>query len=374
MYYKLLLLLIITCEFFGAFTFLSDPDKQENAQCRKLEKFLNMYNEIKLNGNWDHIDEGINLSLGMVDPSIRNLKQRLYITKELIAIPKNTSDTFDLALENGVKLFQNNHGLKITGIADIKTIRELNISIVRRIHQIELNIERWKKMPPEFESLCILVNIAAGSLDVMIQDSSALNMKVIVGRLYRKTPVFNADMSYIEFNPYWVIPPGIMKKDILPKLKADNSYIETHHMQVFDNDKKINASAINWNNIDPDHCAYKIIQSPGSENPMGVVKFSFPNKYYVYLHDTPSKSLFEFSSLTFSSGCIRLSKAIELAKYLLEQDKKWNVTKTDSLIHTGKNKKIYLDKPIKVYITYFTAWVNKDGDLQFAPDIYKRDI
>jgi murein L,D-transpeptidase YcbB/YkuD len=374
MYYRLFLILVISCEFFGVFFFSLNSDKQENTEYLQLKQYLSTYQEIKNTGGWPSINEGEPLKLGIVEPRVIDLKRRLIITKELTAASEIVSDTFDTALKKSIEQFQKNHGLIVTGIADTKTIKELNVSIDTRIRQIELNMERWKQMPIEFEKLYVLVNIAAGNLDVMLQDSSILKMKVIVGRLYRKTPVFNASMTHIEFNPYWVIPPGIMKKDILPKLKKDPTYLETHHMQVFENQKKISADAIQWGNIDPDDCSYKIIQSPGLENPMGVVKFTFPNKHYVYMHDTPAKNLFESSSLTFSSGCIRLSKAVELAKCILKMDNNLEVWQTDSLIGIGKNYKIYLNKPIKVYISYFTAWVNKNGDLQFASDIYKRDI
>jgi murein L,D-transpeptidase YcbB/YkuD len=374
MYYRLLLILIISCTSICAFLFLSDSGKRENSQYLLLKQYLSTYQEIRNKGGWRNINEGGSLRLGMVGSRVKDLKSRLIISSELKTSYEFESDTFDVTLEKSIKKFQKNHGLAVTGIADAKTIKEFNVSIDTRIHQIELNLERWKQMPVEFEKLYIFVNIAAGNLDVILQDSSILNMKVIVGRLYRKTPVFSADMTHIEFNPYWIIPPGIMKKDILPKLKKDPAYLEAHHMQVFENQKKVSAIDIQWGNIDPDHCSYKIIQSPGSENPMGVVKFTFPNKHYVYMHDTPVKNLFESSSLTFSSGCIRLSKAVELAKCILKMDNNLEASQTDSLIHIGKNHKIELNKPIKVYISYFTVWVNKDGDLQFTTDIYKRDI
>lgn len=373
MYYKLGLLLMLTVEVFGVFATLSDSTDTENKQFTQLKKYLDSYIEIKNKGGWQTIKEGNALRLGMKDPRVTDLKNRLFITHELIKTGDSVSDTFDLSLETALKAFQKNHGIPVNGVADTKTIRELNTPVGKRIQQIELNLKRWKDYPAEFEQCYVFVNIAAGSLDLMIQDSAVFKMKVIVGRTYRKTPVFDADLAYLEFNPYWVIPPGIMKKDILPKLRSNPSYLQSNHMQVFYNHKKIDPSTIQWDNIDPGNFPYTVIQDPGPENPMGVVKFAFPNNYYVYMHDTPSRKLFESTSNTFSSGCIRLSKAKELANCILKYDRDWDSTKTDSLIGTTKNTKIYLKKPVKVYISYFTAWVNQSGELQFAPDIYKRD-
>lgn len=373
MYYKLSLLLVLTLEVFGFFTVRPDSNVKENKQFTQLKKYLDSYIEIKNKGGWQSIKEGNVLRLGVTDPRVIDLKNRLFITHELIKTGESVSDTFDLNLETAIKAFQKNHGIPVSGVADTKTIRELNAPVGKRIQQIELNLKRWKDYPAEFEQCYVFVNIAAGNLDLMIQDSAVFTMKVIVGRPYRKTPVFDADMTYLEFNPYWVVPPGIMKRDILPKLKSNPSYLRSNHMQVFYNHKKIDPSTIQWKSVDAGNCPYTVVQNPGPENPMGVVKFAFPNKYYVYMHDTPSRNLFESPSNTFSSGCIRLSKATELANYILSYDRPWDTTKTDSLIGTTKNTKIYLKKPVKVYISYFTAWVNQAGDLQFATDIYKRD-
>lgn len=373
MYYRSLLILVLALEIFGIFVFASGNGVQENEHYIRLKKYLDAYTEIKNKGGWQSIKEGKVLHLGMKDPRVAELKKRLSVTNELLQLPGIVSDTFDLELETAVKTFQKNHGIPVTGIADAKTIHELNYPVSKRIRQIELNLKRWKTYPAKFETCYVFVNIASGQLDMIVNDSSVLAMKVIVGRLYRKTPVFSADLHSIEINPYWIIPPGILKKDVLPKLKTNASYLKKNNMEVFYNDKRIDPSTVNWNKTDPAHCPYKIIQNPGPANPMGLVKFSFPNKYYVYMHDTPAKELFDASSLTFSSGCIRLSKATELATCILKQDGEWTGGKTDSLIATGKNDRIYLKTPIKVYIGYFTAWVNQAGDLQFAPDIYKRD-
>ncbi len=375
MNYRIFFLFVLINIFLGTVTYLYSQSNLENfnPQYSQLKEYLIKYKEIQKNGGWPIIKAGKKIGLGVSDPCIKKLKQRLLISGELIKIQEIITDSFDIELENAVKQFQNNHELDVTGIADEKTIQELNISVSSRIHQIEINMKRWQEMPPEFEKQYLFVNIAANKLEFVENDLSIISMKIIVGRFYRKTPVFNSDLTYISFNPYWIVPPGIMKKDVLPKIKKDTSFIQKNDMVVFQDNKKINYADINWDKIDSNSSQYKIIQNPGRENPLGVVEFSFPNPYYVYMHDTPFKKLFEEASPAYSSGCIRLSKAVELAKYLLNKDKNWKEDKIDSLINCGKNNKVYLEKPIKVYITYFTAWVNKKGVLQFAPDIYKRD-
>lgn len=337
-----------------------------------LKDYLLKYKTIKDKGGWSVIKTGKLLSQGVSDPSLKKLKQRLFITGELSDYYGNESDTFDITLKNAIKQFQKNHRLDTTGIVDGKTLHELNVPVSTRIHQIEINMERWKKSPIQYPKTHISVNLAANKLDVIVNDSSIMDMKIIVGRYNRKTPTFNGDLTIIEFNPYWIIPPGIIKKDILPKILKNASYIQTNGMQVFIKGKKEDPKAINWNDINSND--YQIIQKPSVKNPLGVVKFSFPNNYFVYMHDTPLKKLFEVPYPAFSSGCIRLSKAVDLAKCLLKVDKNWVPEKIDSLISTAKNIRTQLNKPIKIYITYYTVWVNKEGFLQFAPDIYKKDV
>ncbi|HXU28720.1 MAG TPA: L,D-transpeptidase family protein [Bacteroidia bacterium] len=375
MRYKIFFLFLLLNILLGAFILSPKNNVQEevNLQCALLQKYLDKYQEIKNQGGWPVIKAGKIISLGMTDTRMQKIKQRFIISGELIKTTTTITDTFDVALENAVKQFQKNNSLQITGIIDNKTIKELNISVAARIHQLEINLERWKNMPSKFEKKYFFINIAANEFELIENDSLIMSMKIIVGRSDRKTPVFNADVTYIIFNPYWIIPPGIMKKDILQKVKADTSYISKNNMIVYKDNKEIAYTNLNWDEVDSNHVHYKIIQTPGPNNPLGVIEFTFPNPYFVYMHDTPSKKLFDEPSPAFSSGCIRVSKAVELAKYILLEDKNWKGDKIDSLINTGKNYKVYLNNPIKIYITYFTAWVNKDGSLQFAPDIYKKD-
>lgn len=251
-------------------------------------------------------------------------------------------------------------------------------NINQRIKQISINMERWKQLPADMEKQYIMVNIADFKLEAKENDSVILDMNIIVGRRYRNTPVFSSTIIYLEFNPYWYIPPGIMKKDIIPKIKEDPEYLNKMNIRLIKKGtqvkagEKIDPKTINWEDMTKDF-PYHMIQKPGPDNPMGIVKYIFPNGYNVYLHDTPAKELFDKPSPMFSSGCIRVSKARELSIYLLKSNQDWNADRIDRTIKSGKTMKVDLAEPVRIYIQYFTAWVNKKGELQLREDIYNRD-
>lgn len=340
-------------------------------QYDSLNEYLKQYEIIKKNGGWPKIITSQTLKIGMSYPEIKNIKKRLSVTGELTNSNEYVTDTFDIKLKKAIITFQRNHSLKPTGIIDKKTLYELNVGIDYRIHQIKVNMNRWQNLTSQFENYYILVNIASGNLELIEDNSTKLKMRVIIGRYYRQTPVFSSYITMVDFNPYWVIPPGIFKKDILPKLKANPNYANERNMYVTQNNKIVR-SKVNWNAIEADS-PYTLIQKPGPKNPLGVIKFIFPNKYFVYMHDTPDKNLFDVDRFNFSSGCIRLSQALELGEYLLNHDQNWTRQKIDSVIAKENNYKVTLLNPVKIYICYFTAWVNRDGSLQFTKDIYNRD-
>ena len=196
----------------------------------------------------------------------------------------------------------------------------------------------------------------------------------MVGKPYWKTPVFKAMLQYIVVNPYWVVPPGILKKEILPKIKKDPSYLEKNNMEVVDlKGRKINSYSINWKKINPKRFPYIIRQKPGPQNALGRIKFIFPNKHFVFLHDTPAKNLFSKTIRAFSHGCIRVEKPLELAELLFKNSKKWNIEKIKKAISSNKNQIIHLEEELPIYILYWTVVQNEDKTITFLPDIYNRD-
>jgi murein L,D-transpeptidase YcbB/YkuD len=239
-------------------------------------------------------------------------------------------------------------------------------------------MERWKALPPDLGRFYIFVNTADFMLKVIKNDMVVMQMRVIVGRTYRRTPIFNSKLTHIILNPSWHIPPSIIKNDILPQIKKNKGYLQEKHIKIFYYDEKqklteVSGDSIDWNNISMKSFPYKLIQDPGEDNALGLVKFMFANDYNVYMHDTPSKELFNDSEPTFSSGCIRLSHALDLAMILLKNNTEWPIQKIIKTIGNGKTVTISLSEPVNIYIQYFTAWVNGEGMIQFRKDIYKRD-
>ena len=336
----------------------------------KLYAYLIKYNDIKKKGGWPQIKFKHVLKRGDIGPALILIRKRLIISGDHEPTYLKC-DTFNQDLEKGIKRFQYRHNIKEDGIIGVKTITAMNVPVEQRIREIEINLKRWEgfKIPAD---TFIFVNIAAQELKMFYHDSIAIRMKIIVGRETRKTLQFNAWLNEIEVNPHWIIPPGIINLDILPKLKSDCKFPANEKINVYLNHAILNTCNVFWDSI-TDASSFVFIQEPGEENPMGKIKFNFPNPYFIYFHDTPAKELFEMENRTFSSGCIRLADAQKLALLLLEKDRAWNESKLDSLIKSKESIKIPLHSAVAVSINYFTAWTDKQGLLMFASDIYKCD-
>jgi len=229
---------------------------------------------------------------------------------------------------------------------------------------------RW--LPDSIGSRLIMANIADNTLYMYNGSDTLIRMRMIVGRSYRKTPVFNATITYLVFSPSWTVPPGIMRNDIIPSVMRNPNYLAEKNMQVYDSNRKpVDPASINWRT---QGMRYTVRQAPGRNNALGKVKFMFPNKHNVYLHDTPDRELFARDAHAFSSGCIRVQNPFELAKIMLSDLPQWN----DSLIHqamnNNKERTVVLKTPVDIYIYYLTAWVDNFGIVQYRSDIYNNDV
>ncbi len=343
-------------------------------QYQKLKDKLAIYQQIVINGGWKTIPNGPKLKLGDKSKRVQLLQERLLITGELNSIKQK--GVFDKSLKKAVMLFQKSHGIYPDGIVGQSTLQALNVSAEMRTRQIELNMERIRLLPNDLGRKYILVNIPDYSLAVFDDNKMILSMPVIVGRDQKlQSCVLSSAIRYVDFNPYWYIPNSIAIKEILPKLKRDPKYLYNHNMEVFTNygTPPIDPTTIDWKSISESNFSYKFRQIPSESNPLGQVKFIFPNSCGIYLHDTSDPELFKHSKRAFSHGCIRIGKPIDLATYLLSDKSNWTRDQILSTIKTGKNKAIYLSEPINIYIVYQTAWVNESGILQFRNDIYNID-
>jgi murein L,D-transpeptidase YcbB/YkuD len=214
-------------------------------------------------------------------------------------------------------------------------------------------------------------------LDVIENEQTLMRMRTIVGKGYRRTPVFSEKITYLVINPYWHVPPNIAVKDKLPLIKKDSYYLAREHMRVFQgwgsDAKEFDPRTVDWSKVTAQGFKYRLVQDPGPWNALGRIKFMFPNRFNVYLHDTPSRELFKKTTRTFSSGCIRIEKPIDLAEYLLRGDSKWTREAILAAIDRQAERTIRLPEPIPLHLLYWTAWVDERGVVQFRDDIYGRD-
>ncbi len=351
-----------------------------------LKKHLENYRKIKESGGWPRIPiTNSKLTIGKRDPRVLLVKERLFITGDLklktdpeTGYPWDSlymnDDLFDETLFEAVKRFQKRHQLKIDGVIGPNTIRAMNISVEQKIKTIELNLDLWRKLPRNLGKRYIIVNIPGFHLYAFENNKIVTDMKVVVGKQEWNTPIFNDYMTYIVVNPHWNIPDSIFKDEILPELKKDPTYLERKNIKVITGWEKedlyIDPQLIDWENFDFSTWNIRLRQEPGEKNPLGRLKFMFPNKYNVYLHDTPMKSLFNKNSREFSHGCIRVEKPLELVKFVLNNDSYWTIEKILEEIESGETKNVPLPEAIPIYILYFTAWPEKDGTISFANDIY----
>lgn len=350
------------------------PDTREYERIRRA---LADYRAMARRGGWTEVPPGDTLALGDRAERVRPLRARLVETGDLAADAGGEPILFDAAVEQAVKRFQYRHGLTRDGIVGPATLAALNVPVERRIEQMILNMERRRWMPADLGERYVFVNLADFVLKVVDGPKTIHDARVIVGKPYHRTPVFSGMMSYIVLNPYWHVPPSIAGNEILPKLKRDPGYLVNQGIRVFSSWSgdavELDPYSVDWSSLSPSRFPYKLRQDAGALNALGRVKFMFPNRFNVYLHDTPSRALFARTVRSFSHGCIRVEHPIALAELLLRDDPDWPRERIDAVLARGEQTVVNLKRPIPVHLTYLTAWVNKDGSVHFRNDIYDRD-
>lgn len=338
----------------------------------QLKKFLS----IKDSGGWTQISEGPTLKTGMTDSvRIPQLINRLMITGDLNP-DEHPSYTLDIYLEQALRQYQKRNGLEVDGALGKQTIESLNIPIEIRIEQILVNLERYRWISQDLGKHYIIVNIADFQMQVFQNGALTYEENVIVGKTYRKTPVFSSKMTYIVLNPYWVVPPTILFQDFLPEIQKNPSFLVSKNIKVlkgFGTDAQIiDPSTVDWTLYSKNNFPFTLRQDPGPTNALGAVKFIFPNTYNVYIHDTPSKEMFLRTDRAFSSGCIRLKNPLNFAYYLAKNNPGWSKESIDKVLKEGKEHTLLLKNPLNVHILYLTCWVD-NGQIHFRKDIYNRD-
>ncbi len=320
-------------------------------QYNLLKGYLKKYRALEAGNHFAEL-HGDQKSYKYSDSSsmIAAIRERLFAFGDL---DKNSGSLlFDKELESGVRSYQARMGMNTDGVIGKTFLKSLNTPISNYITRIIVNMERSRWVPVNLAGDYFIVNIPAFELFAFEKDTIAFIMKVVVGKAIHKTVIFDGDLKYVVFSPYWNVPPDILKKEILPGIKKDPDYLVKHNME--------------WN-------GNMVRQKPGPKNSLGLVKFLFPNSFNIYLHDSPAKSLFNEDVRAFSHGCIRLAEPSKMAIYLLRDVPGWTPVKIEAAMKSGKEQFVTLQRPVPVYIAYLTAWVDRDGKLNLRDDIYKRD-
>lgn len=343
----------------------------------KLRRALAEHRSIAENGGWPEFSKGPLLALGADGKRVMELRKRLFISGDLVPDDDTGTPLFDNALKEVVLRFQKRHGLRTDGIVGPRTRGALNITARSRARQIELNLERLRWSRKDFFKRYILVNIADFRLDVIEEGRSVMSMKVVVGKPYWNTPVFNKNMTHIILNPSWNIPRSITVDEILPNIRSNDDYLKIHKIKIVDSwddsAEEISPDSIDWTNISDEDFHYLLRQESGPLNPLGRIKFLFSNRFNIYMHDTPSKVDFSNDMRIFSHGCIRLEQPVKLAEYLLKDTPGWTAESIQQAVRGGEERKVRLAEPVGVQVIYLTAWVDEEGLVQFRNDIYGRD-
>ncbi|HET8839321.1 MAG TPA: L,D-transpeptidase family protein [Flavobacteriaceae bacterium] len=337
---------------------------------KDLKKSLAEYrHKLEKEKSFQKIAEGDAIEPGDKDPRIPEIAARLKQLGILNEKYISQDSLYNEELQAAVKVFQKHKILATDQIIGNSTIEQLNMGPQDRYNQILVNLERWRWFPRDFGSHYILINIPNYELDVIENGKIVRVHNVIAGDKTHHTPIFSDSIQYIVLNPQWHIPSSIASREIIPSARKNSNYLSSRNIYVTNSEgKRIDPSKINWKNAE----SYSFTQGSGAGNALGHVKIIYPNKYAIYLHDTPAKAIFEQNSRAESHGCVRVEDALKLAAYLLSDQKDWDMEKIQETIASGKTVKIKVTQPVKVYHLYWTAW-RENGESVFANDVYNLD-
>ncbi len=341
----------------------------------RLKDALAHYRKIAAQGGWPRLPAGVVLKPGMSDPRMPVLRLRLAAEGDLPQTADLTSQSYDDGLKAAVEHFQERHGLNADGVIGPDTMDQLNVPVANRITQLVSNMERRRWMTDEPGERFIFVNLADQALKVVEirgdREKTIHTARLVVGKPFHSTPVFTKKMRYIVFNPYWNVPPSIANNEYLPKLRQNPGALQSLNIRILTSSgTEINPYSVDWNSLS--RIPYRLRQDSGDKNALGRIKFMFPNKFNVYIHDTPSKSLFNSDKRFFSHGCMRVQYPLQLAEVLLGPQG-WTMDQIKAQIDSGQQRIVNLEHQVPVYVTYLTAWVDKDGTVNFRRDVYGRD-
>jgi murein L,D-transpeptidase YcbB/YkuD len=335
---------------------------------------IKRYTDIVAAGGWRPVPN-VKMQNGMNHPAVAALRARLLASGDL-RDASSTSTSFDYYVDKAVQRFQESNGLSPTGVVDEHTIAALNVPAAARLKQLRANLARLNELkPPAKARKYVVVNIPAAQIEAIEHGKVAQRYAGVVGKIDRPTPILRSSISQLNFNPMWTLPPTVIDEDLIPKgrqmQKDGQSVLVKFGIDAYDSSgRKLDPTKINWSSRMAAGLSYR--QKPGKGNPLGFLKINFDNAHAVYMHDTPSESIFGRNFRAASSGCIRVLKIENLAVWILE-DQGWNIDNVEKLKENGKRLDVRVKKPIPLYFVYITAWATPDGTVQFRRDLYQRD-
>jgi murein L,D-transpeptidase YcbB/YkuD len=336
------------------------------------EQAIETYRQIVADGGWGSVPSGQQLKLGVSGPAVVALRRRLAASGDLDPAA-GASPVFDSYVDAGVKHFQARHGQLESGVVAKETIAALNVSAEVRLQQLEVNLVRLRSYSGNLGDRSVVANIPAMAVETVENGTVATRHAAGVGKIDRQSPVMMTKAIDINFNPYWTVPPSIIRKDLIPRMRKDPNYLTEHRIRIFTKDgQELSPAQVDWNSLEATN--YKFRQDPGGDvNSLGVVRININNPYGVYMHDTPEKGVFGDDDRFVSSGCIRVQNVRDYVAWLLGETPGWSREQIDEAIRSGERIDAKLATPVPVYWVYITAWGTPDGRVQFREDIYQRD-
>jgi murein L,D-transpeptidase YcbB/YkuD len=317
------------------------------------------------------VPPGDRLRLGVKDPRVKALRERLIIAGDLDR-HAGVNDVYDSYVEAAVRRFQARHGLIMDGIIAEQAIKALNVPAQARLDQLKANVTRLREFTGKLDNRFVMANIPAARAEAVENGVVVSRHTTVAGKPDRASPDIQSKITEINFNPYWTVPVSIVRKDLIPKMQAEPDYLTKYNIRIFDqHGVERPPSQINW--YSEEAVNYRFKQDPGALNSLGTIRINFPSRYGVYMHDTPYKNLFGEDFRFHSSGCMRVQNVRELVYWLLSDTPGWTRDEIDRVIKSGERKDTKLHKPVPLFWVYITAWATPDGVVQFREDIYNRD-
>ncbi|MCJ8324246.1 MAG: L,D-transpeptidase family protein [Rhizobiales bacterium] len=355
---------------FGSVTNNSVTPLLSNDTVAAMQTAINKYSRIVKTGGWPKVRG--NLARGANSADVINLRQRLFLEGDL---PRVSGDAkvFDFNVDQAVRRFQARHGLVINGIVAADTLNAINVTAAGRLRQMKLNLTRIKKAKRKIYNKAIVVNIPAQKVETVENGAIVSRHNIVIGKIDRQTPLISSTLSQVNFNPYWHVPVSIVRRDLVPKIISDPSYIKRTGMRIY---TTWGGTEIDPKDIDfrsPKALRYAYRQDPSRGNSLGQVKLNFPSPSAVFMHDTPGQSLFTRNFRAYSSGCIRIQNIRQVVDWVLKDEKGWTPSAASAYFANGERKDVNLRSKVSVRMVYITSWVTPAGTVHFRKDLYKKD-